>query len=167
MLHRIPIPVVVVLAITLCLASFAPSATGAETNQPAGKILFLTLVFENDTITLAESAVRPGMLKTPRIPSENKALQYQVLSGTGHLLFKGTIDDPREERIETFDENGQGKIIVREGLKTRAEFMIRTPYHATASTVRFLVKPAPGQAALKSPEPMVIAEIQLPRLAEE
>lgn len=167
MLHRIWIAVVAVLAVMLGPASFVPSTTGAETNQPAGKILFLTLVFENDAITLAESVVRPGTLKTPRLPPENKALQYQVLSDTGNLLFKGTFDDPRIERIETFEENGRGKIIVREGLKTRAEFMIRTPYQATARTVRFLARPAPGQAALKSSEPVVIAEIQLPELAEE
>ena len=70
----------------------------AQTNSGPG-ILFLHLKVTNQTISLVEATLRPGVLKRVR-EADSTALFCELLAEDGTTLWKGNMPDPTLRHFE-------------------------------------------------------------------
>jgi len=112
----------------------------AETNEQPG-ILFLQLKLKNKSISLVKTTTAPGVVKPPRVAETG--IQYELLSATGELLWKGTIEDPAVRHVEYEDPPGSGKMKRKTIRLEETEFTLRVPLIAAAQRVEFyLLEPS-------------------------
>lgn len=131
-----------VLLAMLCLAG--AWAAVAQTNQQP-QILFLHLVVKNQTVSLVDFNLRPGVLK-PGLEADSTGLFYELVSEAGATLWKGSMADPSVRHLEYEDPANPGKLQRKSVQLDKAEFTLRVPFHQAARRVDFykLATGAPG-----------------------
>lgn len=118
------------LALILGLATLTPARA-----QSADRIGFVLVSVTDGSVTLIESAARPGRLKqTNRHPAPGK-LSVEVLSGRGQVVWQGFVEDPLLGHVEYVDENGR---LARTATpRQSATMMLRVPVSEGQHRLRF------------------------------
>ena len=145
MTRRRSIFLLIVSLIVAVSALVGRPAIAEQTSPDAAGIAFLHLKLHPNRAELLSSHVTPGRLK-PGTRIAGERILLQVHSTAGALLWEGTIEDPRRERIERGHDHAQHapKIVER----NVAEVMARVPFFEDAQVVRVSrVTPAPAAAA--------------------
>ncbi len=147
-------------------------APAAVTNVPpativtgAEQFLFLTLRYRTGEVSVVETRVLPGSLKTPRDSTQPGALVIRLEKGDGSRVWANVIDDPARQRLEYDDPAEPGVMRVKEIVADEVEFIVRTPLVAGAqqltvyraatnsSPQQLVVEPSASQLLLKYPLP--------------
>ena len=120
------------LSLVAFLLMLAPAVP--QTNDTP-QILFLHLKVKGETISLQEATLVAGTLKPQR--EIQAGLEYELLSKTGHSLWKGTVHDPRVRRLEYEDPPGSGVLKAKIIRSDEAEFSLRVPVVSAADHLEF------------------------------
>ncbi len=134
-----------VAAVLGLLGGLSPEPTQAETNGTP-QILFLHLKVKNQTVSLVDSATRPGVLKRPRQAAADD-LHYEVLSATSNSLWKAAVLDPTLRRLEYEEPPGSGNLKRKTVVSDEADFTIRIPLSPEARRVDFYTLESSAPAA--------------------
>jgi hypothetical protein len=113
----------------------------AQTNSGPG-ILFLRLKVKNQTISLVEATLRPGVLK-PGLEGDSTALFCELLAEDGTALWKGNMPDPNLRHFEYEDPSNPGQLRRKSVQVSEAEFTLRVPSVPAARRIDFF-KVQPG-----------------------
>ena len=111
----------------------------AQTN-PSPQILFLHLVITNQTVSLVDSNLRPGLLK-PTPEADSTGLFYEQVSEAGAMLCKGSMADPSVHHLEFENPAKPGGLQRKTVQLDKVEFTLRVPFHAAARRVNFFKLP--------------------------
>jgi hypothetical protein len=125
---------VFILASTSSLPAQTPSAA---------QIVFLKFKMKNDTLTLVQSAIRPGVLKQKRGSATRGEISYEVLSASGKLLWRGAMADPLLQRFEYEDPAMPSRIKIKSVKLSEAEFTLRVPFNPEAHHIDFYRQNSP------------------------
>jgi hypothetical protein len=125
------------------------SLMAAATNQPS-QILFLHLRMHGNAVSLLNSSPSPGVLK-PQPNPEAREIQYELLSSSGEVLWKGGLDDPSLKQIDYQDPPRSGRF-KRKVIHVRdVEFTVRVPLSSGAQRIEFFrVETMPGDTPAKN-----------------
>ena len=121
--------------VALTLASLLANAT-AQTNETS-KIVFLRLQLKGQSVSLIETTVRPGYLKTRRNLDLPDGIHFELSDRAGHPLWHGAIEDPRVRAVEYEDPPRSGKLKRKEFRLSEAGFTVRVPMLADAKRIEF------------------------------
>ena len=108
------------------------------------KILFLHLQMRNDSITILQSDVRPGILKHAQDTTTANGIEYQCRSSVGTLLFGGAIEDPSVRRYEYEDSTQPGTLRLKVVKLPSVVFTLRIPFSEDIHHIEFYRVCAPG-----------------------
>jgi hypothetical protein len=127
-----------------------PSLVRADEND---QILFLHLKLKDGAVSLVESAVKPGRLKSSHDPEKQGELHLELIATNGASLWSGVLADPLTRRYEYEDPASPGALKLKTVQLTEAEFTVRVPFHKDAAHLRVfsLAKPASRKEALAAP----------------
>ena len=115
--------------------------TAASAQEASPQILFLHLKLQSNQVALVSASTVLGTLK--RIPATHGALDLEVATAAGQVLWTNSVADPALRRLEYEDPANPGQILAKEVPATNAEFMVRVPAFPNAHHVKFFRKPAP------------------------
>ncbi len=121
----------------------ATNALPAQTPS-AAQIIFLKFKMKNDTLTLMQSAIRPGVLKQSRGSKTHSEISYEVLSSSGKLLWRGGTEDPLLQRFEYEEPANSGQIKIKYVKLNEAEFTLRMPFMPEARRIEFYRAKSPA-----------------------
>lgn len=150
--------------IALLLFEFNAGCRGWAEESP--QILFLHLKLNGDAISLLESTVKPGRLKTPVRSTKLGDLHLEIIGADGATLWDSTMPDPSVRRLDYADPEHPGRLkskIVRTG---DVEFNVRVPFYPQARklTLQRLSEPAiPSDAPTNQKKLLGIIELPLAR----
>jgi hypothetical protein len=105
------------------------------------KIVFLHLKLESNQVSLVSSSVAPGRLK--RFPEQRPALDLEVATAAGQVLWTNNVADPSIRHLEYEDPDHPGQIIGKEVQTTNRDFTVRIPALRDANQVNFYLPPSP------------------------
>src|SRR5262245_50186817 len=88
---------------------------------PTNQILFLQLKLQRDAIAPVKSSISPGVLK-PQPNPQAREIQYELLSASGEVLWRGGLDVPTARQGRTVEA---------------VEFTLRVPVIAEAQRLEF------------------------------
>jgi hypothetical protein len=128
-----------IVASLLC----ATSLMGAPTNATP-QILFLQLKMQHDTISRVKSSISPGILK-PQPNPKAREIQYELVSASGEVFWRGGLDDPSVREVEHEDPPGSGQRKRRTVRLDVVEFSIRVPVISGAQRLEFFRLETPLQ----------------------
>jgi hypothetical protein len=120
---------------SLLLASAVFMANWCRADEPE-QILFQHFKLKDDVVTLVQSTVRPGVLKSPVTSEKNGELYLELLGGNGSTLWSDVLDDPTVQRMEYEDPDHPGQLKTHWVQSTEAEFTVRVPFHKAAKQLR-------------------------------
>lgn len=105
--------------------------------------LQLTLVFQNDSVSLVRAQPRAGEVSRAAEPGQRR-LSFDVLNAQEGLVFTGSAVHPTRGRHEIYDEPQPGEHIIRSAPSgQRAVFTIKIPnILGELSTIKFYDVPA-------------------------
>jgi hypothetical protein len=132
-------PLTAILALALGFG-YSTATAGAT-----GRIAYINLTLENNSIRLNGTKIVPGTLKTKKTASLFKnRLYFSVSTQSGEIIHEGTTPDPTLLRVEYADENGN--LHINTAQRDRVDFSIRIPYDPSAHrlTVRRIRETPPG-----------------------
>jgi len=133
-----------ILPALLLLGSMITGALAAETNATP-QILFLHLKLKNQTISIIDSATRPGVLKHPQEAGPD-AWHFEVVSKAGECVWKAALPDPTIRHLEYEQPAGSGKLTHKTVTLDEPEFTIRVPALSQAKKIDFY-RLQPGTAS--------------------
>ena len=122
----------VILLIILSLFSI-----NAVSSDKGDEILFLTLQITSEEITLIDSKVSQGKLKTPRTETYTNDIYFEVISKSENVLQGGGVDDPRIEIMEYEDPDNPGQLKHIEVVRDTANFVIRIQANQNLNHISF------------------------------
>jgi hypothetical protein len=115
-------------------------AVFAQESSP--KIVFLHLKLESNQVSLVSASVSPGTLK--RFPERHPALDLEVATSAGQVLWTNNVADPSIRRLEYEDPDHPGQILNKQVQLTNTEFTVRVPAFPNAQQVNFYLALPPG-----------------------
>jgi hypothetical protein len=108
---------------------------------PDSKILFLHLKIKNNNVELIDYTIKPGVIKQKRsIPEEEQEFYYEAKSKTNTVLYKESMNNPLNKRMEYEDEKNPGQIKQKIIKSDTADFVLRIPFKENLSEVAFFMK---------------------------
>jgi hypothetical protein len=119
------------------------SSVCAQESSP--KILFLRLKLESNQVSLISTSVTPGRMKG--FSAERPALDVEVATSTGQVLWTNNLPHPSIRRLEYEDPEHPGHLISKEVELTNTEFSVRVPVFKEAYRVNFYLPPSPAPNA--------------------
>ncbi len=112
------------------------SLVSAQTPD-AAQIVFLKIKMKNDTLTLVQSALRPGVLKQKRGGETRGEISYELRSASGKLLWRGAMANPLLQRFEYEDPANPGQLKIKSVKLSEAEFTLRVPFKPETHRIEF------------------------------
>jgi hypothetical protein len=128
-------------------------------SQPDG-IAFVHLRISERSAEALGTKVTPGRLKpTPERIGGRIALE--VVSRDGKPLWRGSVDDPALEKLETGERGDLPRIIAAEVQRDVVETTVRVPFFEDRQVVRFSrIKPSATSEATVTPLGSVVIQKQ-------
>ena len=117
----------------LFLALVGTAVVSAQESPP--QIVFLRLKLESNQVSMVEASVVPGTLK--RISEAHAALELEVVTADGQVLWTNAVADPALRHLEFEDPAHPGEIISKDIQLTNSEFTVRVPVLRNAHQVNF------------------------------
>jgi hypothetical protein len=135
-------------ALSVLLVANSLVAEAQTTSGPG--ILFLHLKVTNQTVSLVEATLRPGVLKRVR-EADSTALFCELLAEDGTTLWKGNMPDPTLRHFEYEDPSNPGQLRRKSVQVSEAEFTLRVPSVPAARRIDFFKVPpgSPGAGLQK------------------
>jgi hypothetical protein len=156
------------VCLTLLLGVCGANLVFAQESPP--QILFLHLKLQSNQVSLVSASVTPGKLKV--FPEHRAALDLEVTTSAGQVLWTNSVADPSFRHLEYEDPDHPGQIISKEVQLTNAEFTVRVPVIRDAHHVNFFLSRSsaetnaaganPLTAHLPSPQRMDLGSVVLP-----
>lgn len=146
------------LVFILAAANSLPAQTPS-----AAQIVFLKFKMTNDTLTLVQSALRPGVLKQKRGGETRGEISYEVRSSSGKLLWREAMEDPLLQRFEYEEPANPGQIKIKAVKLNEAEFTLRLPFKPEAHRIEFYRQNSPeaNQGRLKASRRVTLGSMLL------
>lgn len=107
---------------------FTPVSVNADDSPSASKIAFLRLLADSTGFRLVDATIVNGSLKSPRGESIRKEYSYELVGIDSTVLFKGTFENPLNNRYEYEDPEHPGQFLSKTVELTRTEITIRVPF---------------------------------------
>jgi hypothetical protein len=100
------------------------------------QILFLHLKLKDDGLTLVNSSVKRGRLKTPLTADKKGEIHLELTAADGSPLWSDVLADPRVQRLEYEDPDKPGALKVKEVRVAEVEFTVRVPFHKEGKRIK-------------------------------
>lgn len=127
-MHHITHKFLIVFGLSLLAATFCKADSGE-------KILFLHMNISSNAVTLVQSSVRPGKVKTAAHGKKGR-LYLELTSTNGLTLWSDVIPDPTTRRFEYEDPDHPGNLKVKVTTTKQAELTVRIPFHSGAKDLK-------------------------------
>ena len=125
-------------------------------SQEPQRILYLHLRRDASGITLIESSIHPGRLKT--VPQAGR-LEHEMDGAV-----QGRIVDPLMQRLEYEDPSEPGKLLSKLVQRDSADFTLRLPESAAGRSLKFFQRPSPRVGEVRAQANRTfIGEIMIPK----
>jgi hypothetical protein len=144
-----------VLRALIGTAALVP-ALRASAADSSPHIVFLTLHWETNTLSLLRADIVPGTLKPG--PEVLHGVSFHVQNAAGTILQTGQIGRPWVRHYEVGDPGRGGAITSKIVEFPSAKFTLRIPYDPAATTIEF-VDPEQGRTPSRS-----LGRVALPAL---
>jgi hypothetical protein len=123
---------VAMIASLLCSSNLLMAAVTNETPQ----ILFLHLRMKENAVSLVGCSTGAGVVK-PQPNLEARELQYELLSASGEVVWKGGLNDASLNSIEYEDPPRSGRLKRKAIRANDVEFTVRVPLISSAERLEF------------------------------
>lgn len=138
-----------ILAAALTALILGPSTVQSE-NKTSGGIAFLTVLLTHDSVQLTGWTITKGTLRQPRTPTDRGNLEYEALSLSGDVVWKGSLSDPLVRRLEYEDPDNPGQLKAKIIKADTARFVVRIPADAVIDRITFYRVERRSEAGEKS-----------------
>jgi hypothetical protein len=150
-------------SILISIAILGLTSLKADLGHAQNKILFLRLRFHNNSITLVQSNVRPGVLKQSADFLKSGGIEYQCQTAAGQLLLSSLMNDPSIQRYEFEDPEHPRTLRMKEVKLTDVEFTLRIPFKEDIRRVEFFrVEPQGTSSLMRKTARTCIGAIEIP-----
>jgi hypothetical protein len=156
----------------LLLAACGTNLVYAQESSP--QICFLHLKLVSNQVSLVSASISPGTLK--RFSEHRPALDLEVATSAGQVLWTNNVADPSIRRLEYEDPDHPREIISKEVQLTNTEFTVRVPLFRDAHHVNFYLsqppagtnaaEASPAVANVSAPQRKVLGTVMLPQQAK-
>jgi hypothetical protein len=102
----------------------------------------------DETITLKESMVVPGVLKR-RMEVGHGAILYEVTGNNGDTLVRGELNSPLVQHFDYQDPDHPSVLKGGVIMDTTAEFIVRIPYQGSPADISFIKRDYSGSGGME------------------